>query len=145
MAIRKLSIGAADIGGGAKFSMSAPSAFAKRGLSQCLAREFGPKGVHVAHVVLDGMINTDRVQGMMGQMEEGIVRLPGRWLIAAYGAQGHCSGLSHLVSTDDRSLCRSPISRDRHGRTSSIFGESSPSKLTAGRTRKIGDGQPSGG
>jgi NAD(P)-dependent dehydrogenase (short-subunit alcohol dehydrogenase family) len=74
-------------GGGAKFSVSAPSAFAKRGLAQSLAREFGPKGIHVAHVVIDGLINTDRVKGMMGEAkEEGTVSPlaldPGRYVKA---------------------------------------------------------------
>jgi len=45
----------------------APSKFALRALSQSLAREFGRKGVHVAHVIIDGMIDTERVRGMMGQ------------------------------------------------------------------------------
>ena len=47
----------------AKFSAFASAKFALRGLAQSLAREFGPKGVHVAHVVLDGLIDepqTDR-------------------------------------------------------------------------------------
>lgn len=43
--------------GGAKFSAFASSKFALRGLSQALAREFGPRGIHVAHVVLDGLID----------------------------------------------------------------------------------------
>lgn len=30
--------------------------FAMRALSQCLAREFQPQGVHVAHVIIDGVI-----------------------------------------------------------------------------------------
>jgi NAD(P)-dependent dehydrogenase (short-subunit alcohol dehydrogenase family) len=41
------------------FAESAPFAmgkFALRGLSQSLARELGPKGIHVAHVVIDGAI-----------------------------------------------------------------------------------------
>jgi hypothetical protein len=29
-----------------------------RALSQSLAREFGPKGVHVAHAIIDGGIDT---------------------------------------------------------------------------------------
>ncbi|MEY2527715.1 MAG: hypothetical protein QOE73_2486 [Verrucomicrobiota bacterium] len=33
--------------------------FALRGLVQSLARELWPKGVHVAHVVVDGLINAD--------------------------------------------------------------------------------------
>ncbi|KAI3462768.1 hypothetical protein Pfo_019431 [Paulownia fortunei] len=34
--------------------------FAMRALSQCLAREFQPLGVHVAHVIIDGIISTPR-------------------------------------------------------------------------------------
>jgi NAD(P)-dependent dehydrogenase (short-subunit alcohol dehydrogenase family) len=30
--------------------------FALRALSQCLAREFQSQGVHVAHVIIDGVI-----------------------------------------------------------------------------------------
>lgn len=33
-----------------------------RSLSQTLAREFGPKGIHVAHVVIDGVIDGERVR-----------------------------------------------------------------------------------
>jgi NAD(P)-dependent dehydrogenase (short-subunit alcohol dehydrogenase family) len=53
----------AGVRGGANFSAFASAKFALRGLSQALAREFGPKGVHVAHVVIDGLIagpKTDR-------------------------------------------------------------------------------------
>lgn len=32
-----------------------------RALAQSLAREFGPKGIHVAHVVIDGAIDGDRI------------------------------------------------------------------------------------
>jgi hypothetical protein len=46
--------------GGANFSAMAPGVFARRGLAQSLAREFGPKGVHVAFVVIDGIIATER-------------------------------------------------------------------------------------
>lgn len=31
-----------------------------RALSQCLAREFQPVGVHVAHVIIDGVIGAPR-------------------------------------------------------------------------------------
>lgn len=57
-------------GGSAQFSSCAPMAFARRGLSQSLAREFGPKGVHVAHVIIDGLIDTERVRGMMGEVKD---------------------------------------------------------------------------
>ena len=31
-------------------------------MSQSLAREFQPQGIHVAHVVIDGIINGDRIR-----------------------------------------------------------------------------------
>ncbi|KAL2552004.1 NAD(P)-binding Rossmann-fold superfamily protein [Forsythia ovata] len=34
--------------------------FAMRGLSQCLAREFQHQGVHVAHVIIDGIVRIPR-------------------------------------------------------------------------------------
>jgi len=46
----------ASLRGGAKFSAFASAKFALRGLAQALAREYGQKGVHVAHVVIDGLI-----------------------------------------------------------------------------------------
>ncbi len=33
-----------------------------RALSQSLAREFGPKGVHVAHAIIDAVIDIPRTQ-----------------------------------------------------------------------------------
>jgi hypothetical protein len=57
--------------GGAKFSILSPGMFARRSLSQSLAREFGPKGVHVAHVVIDGQI------GQAGGKDESVSRWTG--------------------------------------------------------------------
>jgi len=48
-----------SIRGGAGFAAFASPKFALRALSQSMARELGPKGIHVAHVVLDGMIADD--------------------------------------------------------------------------------------
>jgi NAD(P)-dependent dehydrogenase (short-subunit alcohol dehydrogenase family) len=48
------------------FAGSAPFAmgkFALRGLAQSMARELGPKGIHVAHIVIDGGIATPRHTG----------------------------------------------------------------------------------
>ena len=56
----------AALRGGAKFAAFASAKFALRGLAQALAREYGPQGVHVAHVVIDGLIDsatTDRRAG----------------------------------------------------------------------------------
>lgn len=51
------------------YALSAPFAmgkFALRGLAQSMARELGPKGIHVAHVVIDGGVRSvasGRVEG----------------------------------------------------------------------------------
>ena len=43
------------------FSAFASGKGALRMLSQSLAREFGPQSIHVAHVIIDGVINGDKV------------------------------------------------------------------------------------
>jgi NAD(P)-dependent dehydrogenase (short-subunit alcohol dehydrogenase family) len=53
----------ASIRGSARFGTFAAGKFAVRGLGQSLAREFGPKGVHVAHVIIDGAIDTPQTKG----------------------------------------------------------------------------------
>ena len=45
-----------SIRGGAGFAAFASPKFALRALAQAMARELGLQGIHVAHVVLDGMI-----------------------------------------------------------------------------------------
>lgn len=52
--------------GGPLTSAFAAAKFGVRALSQSLAREFGPQGVHVAHFVLDGIFDTERVRGFIG-------------------------------------------------------------------------------
>ncbi|WP_455209489.1 SDR family NAD(P)-dependent oxidoreductase [Kaarinaea lacus] len=46
----------ASVIGNAEYSAFASSKFALRGMAQALAREFGPEGIHVAHVVIDGVL-----------------------------------------------------------------------------------------
>ena len=41
-------------------SSFASGKFALRATGQSLAREFGPKGVHVAHAIIDGVIDIPR-------------------------------------------------------------------------------------
>lgn len=48
--------------GGALFSSFSTGKFAMRSLSQSLAREFGPKGVHVVHAIIDGVIDIPRTK-----------------------------------------------------------------------------------
>jgi NAD(P)-dependent dehydrogenase (short-subunit alcohol dehydrogenase family) len=44
--------------------------FALRGLAQSLAREFGPEGIHVAHVVIDGLVWSERSRLRFGAQKE---------------------------------------------------------------------------
>jgi short-subunit dehydrogenase len=72
----------AGLRGGAKFSAFASAKFALRGLSQALAREFGPKGVHVAHVVIDGLIDAPRTDERFGPASGG--RMDAKAVAQAY-------------------------------------------------------------
>ena len=47
----------AALRGGARFAGLAVGKFGLRALAQSTAREFGPRGIHVAHVVIDGRID----------------------------------------------------------------------------------------
>ena len=48
----------ASVRGGAGFAAFAGGKAALRALAQSMARELGPQGLHVAHVVIDGLIDT---------------------------------------------------------------------------------------
>ncbi|QIN84177.1 SDR family NAD(P)-dependent oxidoreductase [Rubrobacter tropicus] len=60
----------AALRGSARFSALAVGKFGLRALAQSMAREFGPQGVHVAHVVIDGQIDTPRVREMSPGRED---------------------------------------------------------------------------
>lgn len=60
----------ASIRGGAKFGAFASAKFAVRGLAQSLAREHGKLGIHVAHVVIDGVIWGHRAEHQFGMAKE---------------------------------------------------------------------------
>jgi NAD(P)-dependent dehydrogenase (short-subunit alcohol dehydrogenase family) len=49
----------ASLRGSAGFSAFAGAKFALRALAQSMARELGPQGLHVAHAVIDGAIDTE--------------------------------------------------------------------------------------
>jgi NAD(P)-dependent dehydrogenase (short-subunit alcohol dehydrogenase family) len=55
----------ASMRGSARFSCLAVGKFGLRALAQSMAREFGPQGIHVAHVVVDGQIDLPRTRQMM--------------------------------------------------------------------------------
>ncbi len=52
------------------FTAFASAKAAERALAHGLAREFGPKGLHVAHVVVDGVIDGDQVNTRIPQLRE---------------------------------------------------------------------------
>jgi NAD(P)-dependent dehydrogenase (short-subunit alcohol dehydrogenase family) len=72
----------AGLRGGAHFSAFASAKFALRGLAQALAREFGPKGVHVAHVVIDGLIEAPQTDLRFGPAAAG--RMDSKSVAQAY-------------------------------------------------------------
>jgi NAD(P)-dependent dehydrogenase (short-subunit alcohol dehydrogenase family) len=52
----------ASLRGGVGFSAFAGGKAALRALAQSMAREFGPQGLHIAHIVVDGVIDSERVR-----------------------------------------------------------------------------------
>lgn len=60
----------ASLRGSANFAALAVQKFGLRALAQSLARELGPKGVHVAHVIVDGLIASERTRGWIKPGED---------------------------------------------------------------------------
>ena len=60
----------AALRGGARFSALAVGKFGLRALAGSMAREFGPQRIHVAHVVVDGQIDTPRLREMSPERED---------------------------------------------------------------------------
>lgn len=52
----------ASLRGSARFSALAVGKFGLRALTQSIARELGPRGIHAAHIIIDGQIDTPRVR-----------------------------------------------------------------------------------
>jgi NAD(P)-dependent dehydrogenase (short-subunit alcohol dehydrogenase family) len=57
----------ASIRGSAQFAAFAAAKGGLRQVAQSMARELGPKGIHVAHVVVDGMIDNRRTRERMAE------------------------------------------------------------------------------
>ncbi len=66
----------ASLRGSAKFSALAVGKFGLRALAQSMAREFGPRGIHIAHVVIDGQIDTPRARDMSPDRDEDTMLSP---------------------------------------------------------------------
>jgi NAD(P)-dependent dehydrogenase (short-subunit alcohol dehydrogenase family) len=64
----------ASLRGRAGFSAFASAKHALRALAQSMARELGPKGVHVAHVIVDGVIAGEFARGAIADYEQRLAR-----------------------------------------------------------------------
>ena len=60
----------ASLRGGAGFSAFAGAKHALRALAQAMARELGPQGIHVGHVVIDGAVDGDFIRGIYPDWED---------------------------------------------------------------------------
>jgi NAD(P)-dependent dehydrogenase (short-subunit alcohol dehydrogenase family) len=60
----------ASIKGSINFSAFASAKHALRAMSQSIAKEFGPQGVHVSHVIADGGFDTPRRREMQPGVDE---------------------------------------------------------------------------
>lgn len=57
----------ASLRGSARFANMASPKFALRAISQSMARELGPQGIHVAHVVVDGQIRVPKYEHLVAE------------------------------------------------------------------------------
>jgi NAD(P)-dependent dehydrogenase (short-subunit alcohol dehydrogenase family) len=58
--------------GKAMFGGFAQGKAALRALAQSCAREFGPQGLHVAHVVIDGAVDGNRINSLIPDLKESL-------------------------------------------------------------------------
>ena len=56
--------------GKANFAPFAAAKAALRGMSQSIAREYGPQNIHVAHIIVDGMIEGERLLSFRPQFKD---------------------------------------------------------------------------
>ncbi len=66
----------ASLRGSAKFANLAVPKFGLRALAQSMARDLGPRGVHVAHTIIDGQIAGERAGYRAGERGEDAVLAP---------------------------------------------------------------------
>lgn len=74
-----VAIGAtASVRGGAQFAGFAPAKAAQRILAQSMARTLGPRGIHVAYVVVDGVIDIPWTRAMLPNQPDEFFLQPDR-------------------------------------------------------------------
>jgi NAD(P)-dependent dehydrogenase (short-subunit alcohol dehydrogenase family) len=84
-----------SIRGGKRSAAFASAKFALRGLAQALARELGPRGIHVAHIVIDGVVWCDRSRARFNARED--TSMDPREIAATYRhvVEQHASAWTH--------------------------------------------------
>ena len=66
----------ASLRGSAGFAAFAVPKFGLRALAQSMARELGPEGIHVAHVIVDGQIMSPRYEAQLAERGPGSLLEP---------------------------------------------------------------------
>lgn len=95
---------------GAEFSAFSSAKFALRGLAQSLAREHEQHGVHVAHIVIDGLIRSQRTVDRFAPVSDAALIDPGAiaaqylWLF-----QQPRSSWSHEIDIRPAALARGGV------------------------------------
>ncbi len=82
----------ASLRGGARAAPFASAKAAQRSLTQSLARQLGPEGIHVAYVVIDGVIDLERTRARMPDKPDDFFLQP-----------GHIAGAVHYLTQQPRS------------------------------------------
>ncbi|KAH9205814.1 oxidoreductase [Leptodontidium sp. 2 PMI_412] len=72
----------AALKGGSGLSAFAMSKFGIRAMSQALAREFGPKGIHVSHAIIDGIIDTEKTKAYSQDIPDS--KIDPNWIAESY-------------------------------------------------------------
>src|SRR5271166_5932000 len=71
----------ASLRGGAGFAAFAAAKFGLRAIAQTMAREFAPRNIHVAHLIIDGAINSEAIHRRLSAATGTMPDLPADSLI----------------------------------------------------------------
>ncbi len=72
----------ASVRGGAGFAAFASAKFGLRAVAQSMARELGPKNIHVAHLLIDGGVDSEAIRKRMrARIGDAVDSLPANTLI----------------------------------------------------------------
>ncbi len=83
--------------GSARFSSLSVGKSGLRALAQSLAREFGPRGIHVAHTILDGLIWAPQTRARFDPAQEQCMAPEAIAQTYLHLAQQHRSAWTHEV------------------------------------------------